>query len=80
MPVAAAPPAVQCDQALAVAHADATLAYRDLTRHRVEVRLENDGWHVEYSFRGTGRFHTGGGPHYVIDATTGEIVSRKYYQ
>ena len=75
------PPVISCDQALAIAHADAVQAYRDpLHRHRVEVRLESNGWVVEYHFRGTGRFHTGGGPHYVIDATTGEILSKKYYQ
>lgn len=74
-------PAVSCDRALAVAHADAVQAYRDPeTRYRIEVRLEADGWHVEYYFRGTGRFHTGGGPHYLIDTTTGEILSKKYYQ
>jgi hypothetical protein len=74
------PPAINQQQALAVAHADAVTAYRDLSRHRVEIRLEDDGWHVNYFFVGTGRFHTGGGPHYVIDATTGAIRNKKYYQ
>jgi hypothetical protein len=73
-------PAVRCDQALAIAHADAVQVYDDLTRHRIVVRLEGDVWHVEYQFRGAGRFHTGGGPYYVIDATTGEIRSKTYHQ
>jgi hypothetical protein len=73
-------PTVECDRALAVAHADAVTAYPDLSRHRVEVRLEGDGWHVEYTFRGEGRFHVGGGPHYLIDAETGVILDKKYYQ
>ena len=74
-------PTIRCDQALAIAHADAVQAYHDpLTRHRIEVRLEANGWIVEYHFRGTGRFHTGGGPHYVIHAETGEILSKTYYQ
>ena len=77
-----APARISCDQALAVAHADAVTApiYEDLSRHKVVVRLEDDGWHVEYWFRGEGRFHTGGGPWYVIDATTGAILDKKYYQ
>jgi hypothetical protein len=80
MATSLARPPVQCDRALAVAHADAVTVYPDLSRHRVEVRLEDDGWHVEYTFRGTGRFHVGGGPHYVISADTGEITDKKYYQ
>ena len=44
----------------------------------LEVALHDDGWHVEYRQRKPR--HTGGGPHYVIDAATGEIVSKKYYQ
>ncbi len=81
MSTATTPPAIRCDQALAIAHADAVGAYRDpLTRHRVEVRLEPEGWVVEYHYRGIGRFHTGGGPHYLIHAETGEILSKKYFQ
>lgn len=81
MTTAATTPTIRCDQALAIAHADAVQAYHNpLTRHRIEIRLEDEGWIVEYHFRGTGRFHTGGGPHYVIDAATGAILSKKYYQ
>lgn len=71
---------IKATEALSVAETDAVTVYRDLTRHRIELRFEDDSWHVEYWFRGTGRFHTGGGPHYVIDATTGQIISKKYYQ
>ena len=39
----------------------------------------HDGWHVEYRDQ-RNRALTGGGPHYLIDATTGAIVSKKYYQ
>lgn len=74
------PPVLSCDRILSIAHADATSAYPDLTRHRVEIHLESDGWHVEYLFRGDGRFHTGGGPVYLIDAETGAILDKKYYQ
>ncbi len=71
---------MSCVDALAIAHADAKTAYEDLSRHFVKVFQEIDGWHVEYWFRGEGRFHIGGGPHYIIDAKTGEILSKKYYQ
>jgi hypothetical protein len=74
-------PLIACDQALAIAHADAMQAYRDpLSRYRIEIHLEPNGWIVEYHFRGSGRFHTGGGPYYVIHPETGEILSKKYYQ
>jgi hypothetical protein len=65
-------------QALAVAEADAVRAYGDLSPFQIRVRLEGDGWHVEYSLKDPGV--NGGGPHYVIDATTGEIAAKKYYQ
>jgi len=71
-------PAVSCDRALAVAHADAVTVYDQLQRYRIEVELEPDGWHIAYHIRE--KRVAGGGPHYVIDATTGAIVSKKYYQ
>jgi hypothetical protein len=78
---AESPPIIGCDRALAIAHADAVRAYRDpMSHHRIAIHLEPAGWIVEYHFRGNGRFHTGGGPHYVISAETGEILSKKYYQ
>jgi hypothetical protein len=45
---------------------------------RLQVTLLEDGWHVEY--RQWRPRHTGSGPHYVIDATTGEITSKNQYQ
>ena len=67
-------------RAVVIAEGDAQKAYRDLARYRVDVRLEHQGWVVEYHFRGSGRFHTGGGPHYLIHPETGEILSKTYYQ
>ncbi|MGL6097515.1 MAG: hypothetical protein ACRC7O_17170 [Fimbriiglobus sp.] len=78
MLTASPPQAIESSQALAVAHADALRAYRDLTPFRIELVLESDGWHVDYRLKNPEA--VGGGPFYVIDATTGEIVSRKYYQ
>lgn len=82
MSTTVAPPRVTSDQALRVAEADAITAYQDLSRFRIEISLEDDGWHVTYRIkqRNGSRFLTGGGPHYVIDATTGVIVTAKYYQ
>ena len=71
-------PAISSHQALAIAEADGIQAYKDLTGYRIELRLEPDGWHVAY-YINRPRV-AGGGPHYVIDARTGEIVSKKYYQ
>lgn len=78
MPAVQTAPAVSSHQALAVAEADALIAYGDLSPYRIELRLEADGWHVEYRIKAPRV--AGGGPHYVIGADTGGIVSKKYYQ
>ena len=80
--VATLPLAVSAAQALAIAQADALSKYRDMTRFRVEITLEPDGWHVKHFVpRDPARpYLTGGGPHHVISADTGEIVSKIYYQ
>lgn len=69
---------IQADQALGIAQADALRAYRDLSAYRVSLVLEDDGWHVDYTLKDPKR--KGGGPHYVIDATTGAIQSKRYEQ
>ena len=56
----------------------ALIAYRDLSPYRVQLVLEADGWHVDYDLKNPG--WVGGGPHYVIDALTGTIVSKRYEQ
>jgi hypothetical protein len=71
-------PAVFSSQALQIAEADAIKAYQDLSEFRIEVVLEPDGWHVDYYLKNP-RLH-GGGPHYVIDAVTGAILSKRYEQ
>ncbi|MCI0377770.1 MAG: hypothetical protein L0215_09200 [Gemmataceae bacterium] len=65
-------------QVLAIAQADAILAFQDLSNYRIQLALENDGWHVDYEFKDPGL--KGGGPHYVIDALSGKIVSKRYEQ
>jgi hypothetical protein len=63
---------------LAIAQADATQVYRDLSAYRIQLALEEDGWHVDYDLKDARL--KGGGPHYVIDAHTGAIVSKRYEQ
>jgi len=48
-----------------------------LTGLRVEIYLHEDNWHVEF---GPVELINGGGPHYVIAATDGTIVSKRYFQ
>jgi hypothetical protein len=66
------------DRVLAIAQADASRVYRDLTAYRIQLVLEPDGWHVDYELKDPRL--KGGGPHYVIDARTGAIVSKRYEQ
>ena len=71
-------PVLGGDQALSVAQADALKAYGDLSVYRIQLVLESDGWHVDYELKDPRL--KGGGPHYIIDATTGSIVSKRYEQ
>jgi hypothetical protein len=65
-------------QVLAIAQADAARVYRDLSPYRIQLVLEDGGWHVDYELKNPRL--KGGGPHYVIDAFTGAIVSKRYEQ
>jgi hypothetical protein len=66
------------DQVLAIAQADAARVYRDLSLYRIQLVLEDDGWHVDYELK-SARLK-GGGPHYLIDPHTGAILSKRYEQ
>jgi len=70
--------AIDGARALAVAQADALKAYRDLSSYRVQIVQEDDGWHVDYELKDARL--KGGGPHYVIDAMTSAILSKRYEQ
>ena len=69
---------LSCDQALKIAPEDGEKVYRDLSRFDIRVALEADGWHVDYLLKDERA--RGGGPHYVIDALTGGILSKRYEQ
>jgi hypothetical protein len=66
------------DKALVIAQADAARAYRDLSSFRIQVVLEDDGWHVDYELKDPRL--KGGGPHYIIDPHSGAILSKRYEQ
>jgi hypothetical protein len=66
------------DQALTIAQTDAIKVYKDLSPYHIQLVLEQDGWHVDYEVKDPRL--KGGGPHYVIDAITGTIVSKRYDQ
>jgi hypothetical protein len=67
-----------CDEVLRIARLDAENVYRDLSKHRIRIERQADGWHVDYD--PVGKLMFGGGPHYVIDPTSGAILSKRYEQ
>jgi uncharacterized membrane protein YkoI len=69
---------ISCDEALRIARIDAESAYRDLSIYRIAVSLDEATWLVDYELKGPEL--QGGGPHYVIDARTGAILSKRYEQ
>ena len=69
---------IACDRALRIAQSDAERVYRDLFLYRISISLEDDGWRVDYELKDPAL--NGGGPHYLIDANSGEIVTKRYDQ
>jgi hypothetical protein len=61
-----------------IARNDAMHVYRDLSIYRVHAELKSGKWYVDYDLEGEAM--AGGGPHYVISGTTGEILERRYEQ
>jgi hypothetical protein len=66
------------DQVLAIAQADAARIDRDLSLYRIQLVLEDAGWHVDHELKNPTLI--GGGPHYIIDANTGAVISKRYEQ
>jgi hypothetical protein len=66
------------EEALEIAKKDAELVYRDLTIYKVEAEVKENNWHIDYELKNP-ELH-GGGPHYVISGSTGEIISKRYEQ
>jgi hypothetical protein len=63
---------------LRIANDDAVHVYGDVSDLAISIRLQPDGWHVDY--RPANPEEQGGGPHYLIDPTDGTIKSKKYDQ
>jgi hypothetical protein len=69
---------VLMENALQIARLDAEKAYRDLSDFRIVLVLRDDGWHVDFEM--LSETAHGGGPHYLIDSSTGEIIWKRYDQ
>jgi hypothetical protein len=67
---------LECHEILSIAHSDTVSVWKELSDYRITLELRPDGWHVDYDL--TRPLVSGGGPHYVIDPTTGKIVSKVY--
>ncbi len=65
-------------EVLRIADQDAQTVYRDLSGFKITLTPRPDGWHVDYDL--TDPLSAGGGPHYVIDPHTGDILVRRYEQ
>ncbi|MFL5588724.1 MAG: hypothetical protein ACJ8DI_13875 [Ktedonobacteraceae bacterium] len=65
-------------QAIEIATKDASLVYRDLTIYETSALLIEDNWLVDFEIKDPNL--QGGGPHYVISGTTGEILRKRYEQ
>jgi hypothetical protein len=63
---------------LRIAHQDAQGVYRDLSGFKITLFRCQDGWHADYDLPDP--LSAGGGPHYVIDPETGNILARRYEQ
>jgi hypothetical protein len=72
------PTKIEKEQALEIARRDALLAYRDLNPYDVRIELRDGNWNIDYQLQD--KKAQGGGPHYVISAETGAILSKRYEQ
>ncbi|MBI4647447.1 MAG: hypothetical protein HY738_12880 [Bacteroidia bacterium] len=66
------------ETALKIAEKDAQSAYRDLSIYDIKIELKDEKWYVDYEL--SNKQMVGGGPHYIISARTGEILSYRYEQ
>ena len=64
--------------ALRIAHDTANQVYRDLSFYEIKTHLNDEKWFVDYEINRIGM--KGGGPHFVISAINGEILSLRFDQ
>lgn len=62
-------------EALLIAQSDALEVYSDLSSFSVRVELNADVWMVDFEQSETSKV---GGLHYLISATTGDIIKKRY--
>lgn len=66
------------DKALQIATKDALKIYRDITIYTVKAVFKENQWFIDFDI--TDPTTAGGGPHYIINAMNGVIVSFRYEQ
>jgi hypothetical protein len=69
---------VDKETSLKIAEKDADISYRDLSIYNVKAELKENRWYVDYNLSNPDML--GGGPHYVICAKSGSIITRRYEQ
>lgn len=65
-------------EVLRIAHQDAQTVYGDLSGFKITLTPCPDGWHIDYDL--TDPLSAGGGPHYIIEPHSGDILTRRYEQ
>ncbi|MFA6923667.1 MAG: hypothetical protein WC223_05375 [Bacteroidales bacterium] len=65
-------------EAMKIAEENAKKAYRDLSIYNIESKLTDGKWYIDYFLKDKGM--VGGGPHFVISAESGEIISYRFAQ
>ncbi|MBU0488136.1 MAG: hypothetical protein KKD31_09325 [Bacteroidetes bacterium] len=72
------PVVIDRDSILKIAEKTALTAYRDLSIYDVSAELKDGKWYVDYNL--TDPQMLGGGPHFVISDSTGEILECRFEQ
>jgi hypothetical protein len=78
IPIKEKMPMIDEQEARRIAQEQAARVYRDLSVYRVTAQLKADTWYVDYDIADPGM--VGGGPHLVISAATGEVLSMRCEQ
>jgi hypothetical protein len=66
------------EEALQIARKLASAVYKDLSVYEVKVTLLESSWYIDYWLKDPGM--VGGGPHFVLSAKTGEVLSSRFEQ
>ena len=65
---------LSAEQALLIRPGGRRAAYGALAAFRITIARQPDGWHIDYEL--TDAMRDGGGPHYVIDARSGQDLGQ----